>query len=468
MTDTTSSDRLLARTAPSNGRPVRKDEIELVDRGLYIESWLPERRSRRKPILFVHGELGGSWVWERYLQHFAGRGWEGHALNLRNHFWSRDRRPRDARRRDVHGRRHRGDGAARARRPSSSGTGWAACWRSRPLERVTASAYVLIAPELPQGPARPRAPARRARRPGRLRAGGDRLGDAAREAPPRAPGPHAGRRAAHPAHARPEAVRVGPRPTPGAPGRAGGPRPRCPTSRASSSAPASTRTSPSRTWSGSPNGSTRRTSRSAPTRTTASCSASRAICRSPRRCGCSSRRTACRGRARDGVGTARRWREIGDLGILRHRPGPPGRRAPHSSRGLGHRPLKAEITGSNPVCGTNSVISARSSLGSGFFIACRGPHAPCPDPTADRDRAGRVSHPGPAPTWPQKTQPASLGGPWALTIQPPAKHPPASFGRGSGQTAIGFGSHGTTRLAGSGPRCSIGDVSEPSRKEVAR
>src|SRR6266516_2894178 len=26
---------------------------------------------------------------------------------------------------------------------------------------------------------------------------------------------------------------------------------------------------------------------------------------------------------------------------------------PHSSRGLGHRPLKAEITGSNPVCGTN-------------------------------------------------------------------------------------------------------------------
>ena len=26
--------------------------------------------------------------------------------------------------------------------------------------------------------------------------------------------------------------------------------------------------------------------------------------------------------------------------------------APHSSRGLGHRPLKAEITGSNPVCGT--------------------------------------------------------------------------------------------------------------------
>ena len=76
MTDTTSSDRGLARTG-SGGRPVRKDEIELVDRGLYVESWLPERRSRRKPLLFVHGELGGSWVWERYLHHFAGRGWGG-------------------------------------------------------------------------------------------------------------------------------------------------------------------------------------------------------------------------------------------------------------------------------------------------------------------------------------------------------------------------------------------------------
>ena len=54
MTETT-PDQILARTqVPStNGRPVRKDEIELFDRGLYIESWLPERRSRRKPLLFV-------------------------------------------------------------------------------------------------------------------------------------------------------------------------------------------------------------------------------------------------------------------------------------------------------------------------------------------------------------------------------------------------------------------------------
>jgi non-heme chloroperoxidase len=73
----------------SGGRPVRKDEIELEERGLYIESSLPERRSRRRPLFFVHGELAGSWLWERWLRYFASRGWEGHALNLQNHFWSR-------------------------------------------------------------------------------------------------------------------------------------------------------------------------------------------------------------------------------------------------------------------------------------------------------------------------------------------------------------------------------------------
>jgi len=72
----------------SPGRPVRKDEIVLEERGLYVESWLPERRSRRRPLYYLHGELGGSWLWEHYLRYFAQRGWEGHALNLRAHFWS--------------------------------------------------------------------------------------------------------------------------------------------------------------------------------------------------------------------------------------------------------------------------------------------------------------------------------------------------------------------------------------------
>ena len=69
-------------------RPIRKDERMVSDRGLYIESWLPERRSRRKPLYMLHGELGGSWLWHRFLGFFAPRGWEGHALNLRGHYWS--------------------------------------------------------------------------------------------------------------------------------------------------------------------------------------------------------------------------------------------------------------------------------------------------------------------------------------------------------------------------------------------
>ncbi len=79
--------------SPSGGRPVRKDEVELDERGLYIESWLPERRSRRRPLFYVHGELAGSWLWERWLRYFASRGWEGHALNLQNHYWSRTADP---------------------------------------------------------------------------------------------------------------------------------------------------------------------------------------------------------------------------------------------------------------------------------------------------------------------------------------------------------------------------------------
>lgn len=71
-----------------SARPIRKDEIIVASRGVYIESWLPERRSRRRPLYLIHGELGGSWLWERYLTYFAQRGWEGHALNLRAHFWS--------------------------------------------------------------------------------------------------------------------------------------------------------------------------------------------------------------------------------------------------------------------------------------------------------------------------------------------------------------------------------------------
>ncbi|HJP89794.1 MAG TPA: alpha/beta fold hydrolase [Candidatus Limnocylindrales bacterium] len=135
-------------TMPPPNRPVRKDEIELHDRGLYIESWLPERRSRRKPLLFIHGELGGSWIWERFLGYFAGRGWEGHALNLRNHHWSQTADPAELSFesfvQDV--------GAAIDRLGPNVvvvGHGMGGLLAVKAAERHAVSGIVLIAPELP-------------------------------------------------------------------------------------------------------------------------------------------------------------------------------------------------------------------------------------------------------------------------------------------------------------------------------
>ena len=149
MPDTTPDDILARAQVPTvNGRPVRKDEIELHDRGLYIESWLPERRSRRKPLLFVHGELGGSWTWERFLGYFAGRGWEGHALNLRNHHWSQTADPAELSFEtfvdDV--------GAAMERLGSGAivvGHGMGGLLALKAAERHPISGLVLIASELP-------------------------------------------------------------------------------------------------------------------------------------------------------------------------------------------------------------------------------------------------------------------------------------------------------------------------------
>jgi pimeloyl-ACP methyl ester carboxylesterase len=146
-----------AGVPPSNGRPVRKDEIELHDRGIYIESWLPERRSRRKPLMFVHGELAGSWVWERFLGYFAGRGWEGHAVNLRNHYWSQTADPAslsfDTYVEDVV--------AALDRLGPTTvaiGHGMGALLTLKAVERVAISGLVLIAPQMPRDPRPPARP----------------------------------------------------------------------------------------------------------------------------------------------------------------------------------------------------------------------------------------------------------------------------------------------------------------------
>lgn len=135
-------------TQPPNGRPVRKDEIEIGERGIYIESWLPERRSRRRPLLFVHGELAGSWLWERWLGYFAARGWEGHALNLRNHFWSRTADPTS-----LGFGSYVEDVVAALERIGPEvvtvGHGMGGLLVLKAAERVSVAGLVLLAPELP-------------------------------------------------------------------------------------------------------------------------------------------------------------------------------------------------------------------------------------------------------------------------------------------------------------------------------
>jgi pimeloyl-ACP methyl ester carboxylesterase len=143
------TDRMPGRNPPPSGRPVRKDEIELPERGIYVESWLPERRSRRKPLLFVHGVLGGSWVWERYLHHFAARGWEGHALNLRNHYWSQTADPATL---DVESYTEDVIAALERLGPTTVaiGHGLGGLLVLKAIERAPVAAYVLIAPEPPR------------------------------------------------------------------------------------------------------------------------------------------------------------------------------------------------------------------------------------------------------------------------------------------------------------------------------
>lgn len=150
MTERTPDQILVRAQVPtSNGRPVRKDEIELHDRGLYIESWLPERRSRRKPLLFVHGELAGSWVWERFLGYFAGRGWEGHALNLRNHHWSRTADPTE-----LSFETYTEDVVAALERLGPStvviGHGMGGLLALKASERMAMSGLILLSSELPR------------------------------------------------------------------------------------------------------------------------------------------------------------------------------------------------------------------------------------------------------------------------------------------------------------------------------
>jgi pimeloyl-ACP methyl ester carboxylesterase len=67
---------------------IKRDEVFIEPEGIHVETHQPERRSRKPPLLLVHGALGGSWLWTDFAAFLAERGWEAHAMNLRGHFTS--------------------------------------------------------------------------------------------------------------------------------------------------------------------------------------------------------------------------------------------------------------------------------------------------------------------------------------------------------------------------------------------
>ncbi|MGH2428983.1 MAG: alpha/beta hydrolase [Candidatus Limnocylindria bacterium] len=67
---------------------IKRDEVFIEPEGIHVETHQPERRSRKPPLLMVHGALTGSWLWTEFAAYLAERGWEAHALNLRGHFTS--------------------------------------------------------------------------------------------------------------------------------------------------------------------------------------------------------------------------------------------------------------------------------------------------------------------------------------------------------------------------------------------
>jgi len=67
---------------------IKRDEVYVEPEGIYVETLQPERRSRKPPLLLVHGALTGSWLWSSFAAYFAERGWEAHAMNFRGHYTS--------------------------------------------------------------------------------------------------------------------------------------------------------------------------------------------------------------------------------------------------------------------------------------------------------------------------------------------------------------------------------------------
>ena len=355
--------RSRAQVPPSNGRPVRKDEIELA-RPRPVHRVVAARAAIAAQAAPVRPRRAGRLVGSGSGTSATSPAAAGRATRSTCATTTGPRPPTlPSSRSTPTSRTSWPRWTASGRRPSSIGHGMGGLLALKAAERVPSAASSCIAPELPRDLREPARPHVLREIPERLRPQLHRLGDAAREAAARPPRPDARRRAADPAPHGPEAARVGRARRADARRRAGRPRDarrgaaaghrRRPRSRRSGSTSASA-------WR---SGSAPTTSRSARIRTTASSSARRATSRSPSRDpGVPRGQPALAQPARRGVPGRSAWYPPAG------RAAPSAASAPHSSRGPGHRPLKAEITGSNPVCGTNVASPAPGPRPGGFFM----------------------------------------------------------------------------------------------------
>lgn len=60
--------------------------------GLEVFSCLPSKKSKRPPLLFIHGAFAGAWMWtDTFMPHFAKAGYPCYAVSLRGHGGSHGR-----------------------------------------------------------------------------------------------------------------------------------------------------------------------------------------------------------------------------------------------------------------------------------------------------------------------------------------------------------------------------------------
>ena len=62
---------------------IKRDEVFIEPEGIYVETHQPERRSRKPPLLLVHGYPETKRIWWRNIAALAGAGFEVIAPDLR-------------------------------------------------------------------------------------------------------------------------------------------------------------------------------------------------------------------------------------------------------------------------------------------------------------------------------------------------------------------------------------------------